>query len=358
MIFFLVFMLVNYVVHSLYFNYYYQAYIYLDFIWVLTSLSAYPLYYYYIRLLTVDKKVDFKWIWILVPALTLSIFTFVVYLLMSPYEIDTFIHEVLYHNRVSNEEYSLLINLQKVRINLFKFIFGVQVFLVFLFGFRLINRFNKRVCSFYSNVENREMSKIRTLLIFLLLASIVSVISNFIGKDYFTDYPYLLALPSITHSIVLFGISYVGYKQHFTIIDLCEDTSIEGQKDDVADVVISEGLVGDEYDLLFMKIEELFEKQQVYKDTDLRMNEIAMRLGTNRTYVSRLIHNRTNLSFCDFVNNYRVQHAEEMLSSPDASSISMEEVALESGFSGTSSFYRAFQKKNGIPPGKYRKQKV
>ena len=109
------------------------------------------------------------------PALTLSIFTFVVYLLMSPYEIDTFIHEVLYHNRVSNEEYSLLINLQKVRINLFKFIFGVQVFLVFLFGFRLINRFNKRVCSFYSNVENREMSKIRTLLIFLLLASIVSV---------------------------------------------------------------------------------------------------------------------------------------------------------------------------------------
>ena len=52
------------------------------------------------------------------------------------------------------------------------------------------------------------MTKIRHLLFFLVLASCFAL-SNLIGKNYFYDHPYLLAFPSIMHSIALFGISYV-----------------------------------------------------------------------------------------------------------------------------------------------------
>jgi AraC-like DNA-binding protein len=63
------------------------------------------------------------------------------------------------------------------------------------------------------------------------------------------------------------------------------------------------------------------------------------------------------MSFCDYVNDYRVRYSETILTSSEFLTHSIEELSLNSGFSNTSSFYRAFVKKNGIPPGKYREEK-
>ena len=49
-------MIVNYTAHWLYFNKEYELYTLFDSIWVFTSLSSYPLYYWYIRTLTTDAK--------------------------------------------------------------------------------------------------------------------------------------------------------------------------------------------------------------------------------------------------------------------------------------------------------------
>ncbi len=348
---------VNYVIHWFYFNHYYEVYRTLEFVWVFTSLSVFPLYYYYIRLLTVDKSINFKWIWILLPAILLSVFTFTLYRLMNPDEVEAFIHEILYRNKISVGENTHLINLQILRINLFKIIFGIQVFLTLFFGLRLINSFNKRVYAFYSNVENRELNKIKTILIFFVLASIISSISNLLGKDYFTDHPYLLYFISLAHSIVLFGISYVGYKQRFSIRELIKEPSIV-ELEESTDETVRDNMVGPEYDRLFLRIKDLFDTTKIYKDPELKMIDVALRLGTNRTYISRLIHNRTSLNFSDFVNEYRVKNAEELLSSTKEPFLSLEEIAFESGFTGSSSFYRAFKKKNGIPPGRYRKIRI
>lgn len=356
-LFFLCVVLVNYALHYVYFNNYYHAYSLLEFIWVFTSLSVYPLYYYYIRLITIDRTINFNWMWILLPAFLLSIFTFSVYKFMQHDELNTFIHEVLYHNRPSSGEYTRLINLQILRINLFKIIFSVEVLLTLILGFRLINSFNKKIYAIYSNVENREVSKIKTILIFVVLASIISGISNALGKDYFTNHSLLFIITSLAHSIMLFGISYVGYKQSFSIRDLINETK-EEKVELHDDTKGSDCMIGPEYDKLFESIKEIFETKKLYKNPELKMTDVASQLGTNRTYISKIIHSRTNLNFCDFVNDYRVKHAEELLSSHKESFLSIEDIAFESGFSGNSSFYRAFVKKNGIPPGRYRKIRI
>ena len=347
--------LVNYLAHWFYFNHNYPVYRLLDSVWVFTSLSVYPLYYYYIRLLTVDLKLDWKWGWILIPAILLSSFSAVLYLLMSPAEIDVFTHEVLYHKREYLVGYPLLVRLKAMRLVLFKMIFAMEVLLTLYFGLRLIKEFNHKVHSFYSNVENREISSIRTLLFFLVLTALISFLSNVVGKHFFSDHPVLLAFPSLAHSMALFGISYVGYRQHFSIRDLCQDQQDEeecycGVESE------SEAMTEMEYDLLFSKLETLFEEDQIFKNPELRLNDVAQELGTNRTYLSRLIRHRRDTTFCDFVNDYRVRYAEAVLSSPEHFRLTIDEVAFNSGFSGSSSFYRAFVKKNGIPPGKFRKQ--
>lgn len=346
--------LLNYLAHWHYFNHNYDVYNILDSVWVFTTLAVYPIYYYYIRLLTSDTNINLKWIWILIPAIILSVFSAILYLMMSPEEITIFTQEVLYHSSNNISEFSSLINLQILRITLLRIIFAVEVVLTIYFSLRLIKNFNEKVRSFYSNIENKELSKIKMLLYFLVFTSLVSMISNFIGKIYFADHSYLLIIPSIAHSAALFGISYVGYIQSFTIHDL----KIEKQVDNtVYTEQADEVLTSIEFDKLYSRLEALFNEKQIFKDPELRLNDVARQLGTNRTYVSKLINTRREMNFSDFVNDYRVHYSEKILSSSEYFSLSLEEIALKSGFSSTSSFYRSFVKKNGLPPGKYREKK-
>jgi AraC-like DNA-binding protein len=276
---------------------------------------------------------------------------------MKPDEVEAFIYGNLYQNKESVAENTLLIKLQIFRINLFKIIFTIEVILTLFFGLKLIKSFNQKVYAFYSNVENRELSKIKKILIFFVLASFISSISNLFGKDYFTNRPFLLLIVSLAHSTVLFGISYVGYKLSFSIRELIKEPSIE-EPVSSAENTDNDLMVDLEYDSLFIRIKELFDSMKLYKDHELKITDIALHLGTNRTYISRVIHNHTNLNFCDFVNEYRVKHAEELLSSTKEPILSLEEIGSYSGFSSNSSFYRAFVKKNGIPPGRYRKIRI
>ncbi|MDD4776699.1 MAG: AraC family transcriptional regulator [Fermentimonas sp.] len=354
LIFFLGIALLNYLAHWNYFNHNYAVYNILDSVWVFTTLAVYPVYYYYIRLLTVDLKINLRWIWILIPAILLSIFSAVLYLLMSPEEISVFTHQVLYNNSDNISEFSLLINLQILRINLLRIIFTIEVVLTLYFGLRLIKNFNEKVRYYYSNIENKELSKIKMLLYFFVFTSLISIISNLIGKSYFADHSYLIILPSIAHAAAFFGICYVGYRQGFTIHDL----KIEKQVETTVETELNDEVFSsNEFDKLFTRLEALFDEKQIFKDADLRLNDVASQLGTNRTYVSKLINTRRGMNFNDFVNDYRVHYSEMILSSSEYFSLSLEEIALKSGFSNTSSFYRSFVKKNGLPPGKFREKK-
>lgn len=355
LIFFLSVALVNYSIHWCYFNNNYEAYRILDSIWVFTSLSVYPLYYYYIRLLTKDTKIDYRWTWILLPAFLLALYSALIYLMMSPQEIEIFSSEILYHIRPRSENYSTLIKLQLLRMEIFKVIFTIEVILTVYYGLRLIKRFNKKVFAYYSDVQHRELSNIRITLLFLFITAIISMISNIIGKDFFTDNPYLLAFPSIAHSIALFGLSYAGYKQSFTISDLTKDqfqpvdNNYQEEEED-ENVILSS-----KYDELYERMEHLVKSEKIFRDSDLRLDDLALMLGTNRTYVSLLINNRINSNFCDYINSHRITHAKEMLSSQKGEHLLLADIALESGFSNQSSFYRVFMKMEGITPAKYRK---
>ena len=359
--FFLFVAFINYTVHWCYFNHNYKLYYILDSIWIFTSLSVFPLYYYYIRLLTKDIEINYRWSWILIPAFSLALFSATLYLLMSPEEIDVFTNEILYHNRPRSGNYSALIRLQILRTELFKVFFTVEVILTVFFGLRLIKRFNKKVLAYYSDVQNRELSNIKSTLLFLLATAIISIISNILGKDFFANNDYLLSIPSISHSIVLFGLSYVGYKQSFSIRQLVDDQLLpvtqiyQEEKEEEDD---KEELLGSIYDALYLQMEYLLNEKQIFRDADLRLDELALKLGTNRTYVSRLINNKANTNFCYYINSYRVEHAKKMLSAKDGEPQTLDGIALESGFSSQSSFYRVFMMMEGISPAKYRAEQT
>ncbi|MBQ8095915.1 MAG: helix-turn-helix domain-containing protein [Prevotella sp.] len=103
---------------------------------------------------------------------------------------------------------------------------------------------------------------------------------------------------------------------------------------------------------LMSRISQLMEHEQLFLDSDLKLTDLATRLNTNRNVVSACINTQLGCSFSQFISNYRVEHAKQLLRQhPD---IKMAEVWMQSGFTTESSFFRAFKATTGKTPSEWK----
>ena len=103
------------------------------------------------------------------------------------------------------------------------------------------------------------------------------------------------------------------------------------------------------------RINDLMEQEKLYLNPELKLADVASRLATNRNIVSRCINSGCGCSFSQFVNSYRVKHAQELMRFQ--SKVKISEVWMESGFSNESSFFRTFKAFTGVTPNEW-KQKI
>jgi AraC-like DNA-binding protein len=87
-----------------------------------------------------------------------------------------------------------------------------------------------------------------------------------------------------------------------------------------------------------------------YLAPELTLGELAAQLHTNTSLLSRVINTGCGQNFNDFVNEYRVQAAEQQLRDPKFRHYTLLAVALESGFNSKSTFNRVFRKLRGQTP--------
>lgn len=104
---------------------------------------------------------------------------------------------------------------------------------------------------------------------------------------------------------------------------------------------------------LLERLHTLMEERRLYLNPKFSILDLTNLLGTNRTYVSVYLNEVLGKSFYDFVNEYRLAVAEKLVSETN---YNYGEIAAKSGFNSLSTFRRAFVKKNGITPGKYRER--
>jgi YesN/AraC family two-component response regulator len=82
--------------------------------------------------------------------------------------------------------------------------------------------------------------------------------------------------------------------------------------------------------------------------TDLKLQDVAVCLHTNSSYVSECINSVCGQTFSQFVNEFRVRHAMELLrQQPDMKIVA---ITSASGFSTEASFFRNFKTVTGMTP--------
>lgn len=99
------------------------------------------------------------------------------------------------------------------------------------------------------------------------------------------------------------------------------------------------------------EVHRLFAEEHLFLNPKLKLSDVARLVGTNRTYLSAYFNRDNGATFFDFVNDWRVDFAKQLLAqTPDALYL----VAERSGFNSLSTFRRAFEQRNGCTPAKWR----
>lgn len=97
-----------------------------------------------------------------------------------------------------------------------------------------------------------------------------------------------------------------------------------------------------------VKLEKYLIEDRLYLKHDLTLNYVADKVGVFKDDLSDYINYRYGMSFQNYINTLRISYAEKYLMAHDR--VTQNEIALECGFSGASSFNSAFSKKNGVTP--------
>ena len=97
------------------------------------------------------------------------------------------------------------------------------------------------------------------------------------------------------------------------------------------------------------------ENHQYYLDEELTLHSFAKKINMSSRLISSCINKKMGYNFNEWVNNFRVEKALQIIKSDEKNTLSIEGVGSDSGFKSRSAMYAAFKKKLGHSPGFYRK---
>jgi len=103
-------------------------------------------------------------------------------------------------------------------------------------------------------------------------------------------------------------------------------------------------------------IAEAMEVNKLYLRADLKVSDIAEAIGARRNDVSACINSTLNCTVSQFINNYRIEYAKQLLLKNPTKKISS--VWMESGFSNEQTFFRTFRASTGKSPKEWILQKI
>ncbi len=322
-----------YVGHYIYFNRAADLLPLSDILYVSANLTVYPLYLIYIIRLTSKWRAVY-WL-MLLPGLLAIMATGTGYIFMTDEEDRMFVHNYLYHN--SQTGLTDMALFQAYIHQFCKLVFAIEVIATVVIGSMMIRRYDRMVDEFYADTDDKSMRNIQSILYLVLTIAILSFIVNIIGRARFTDHEIILTTTSLMFSALLFAIGYEGLHRHFSIIDMRTNKEQVSNDDSAAlkDAVNRS---------MTERIIALVENGKIYLQPDLKLDDLAQMMHTNRTYIYQAVNQQMGISFNEFINRYRIAHAKRLMASDPT--LSMNDVALQSGFASLSSFYRNMKKYN------------
>lgn len=234
----------------------------------------------------------------------------------------------------------------------------------------IIRRYNKNLSNSFANTEGRDLHWVSTIMWLLLLLVTIYMVSRYINSI-------PMNMLFIATSLTLYQI--ITYKlKHQQPIDTSILTEAEkGERVQLRDnkqanandheEASTEQEIMDtdkEYDedtqfislevrdMIGANLHKAIHSEKVYLNADISIRDLAIHIGTNTAYLSYYLNTVLGKRFSTYINDMRIAHAERMLLKEPTMSI--EEIAMHSGFNNVTTMQRLFSIRNNCTPSQFR----
>ena len=111
----------------------------------------------------------------------------------------------------------------------------------------------------------------------------------------------------------------------------------------------------DEKNKQIESLKDFMIKKEPYLDSSLTIQDLAEQVKMPVKDLSALINLYMNKHFFDFINEYRIEKAKEILKDSSQKDLTVLEILFQVGFNSKSSFSTSFKKHTGKTPTEFRK---
>ena len=320
----------------------YAMYYKLDIIDTTFTLFLFPLIHLYFKSLV--SKNWFGWqevLWLL-PGILIGCSSAILYLAMGDTNATSYIKEVINHQLNLQVHTDPVYRLQ-VLINIYGFYITVFIQAVAVVVITTIEFIKPKgyLRALFRSPTDKTTTQVRTMIIAVWLLLLISLTAFWGGCFAPIEFPDLTSFLMVLIGLLFIFLGYIVYNQNL-FHHLPEHVPLRHEPVDVA--VSTNSIVGDDSSILF-RFNKLME-EKVYLKKNLRVEDVAVMICTNRTYISRLLKEEFECTFTDLINRKRIEYAKKLMY--DNPRLNQEEVARKSGFTHTSSFSRIFKQYTGI----------
>jgi len=138
----------------------------------------------------------------------------------------------------------------------------------------------------------------------------------------------------------------------FILLIVCLLATFKMKKKVIKERYVDKGIAKNEADQLINQLNELMNREELYKSSVITMPQIAKKLGMSTPRFSQLLNDNVNKSFSVFINELRIDAAKSMILSDKNQTL--ETISELCGFNSQSTFYSAFKKQTNLTPAKYK----
>lgn len=103
---------------------------------------------------------------------------------------------------------------------------------------------------------------------------------------------------------------------------------------------------------LFERLEDFMNREKPFINSDYGRKSLIADMNTNEVYLAKAIRDAVDMTILDYIYHWRMEYAKTLLL--ESKDLTIEAVAMDSGFTSIRNFYRLFKETYGMTPAYFR----
>lgn len=220
-------------------------------------------------------------------------------------------------------------------------------FAYFIMSIYLINKYREQLKDYQSSIENIDLTWLKILVLGFAGVTLVGVVlslSKVVNLFYPVDISLQIFLGLTTYYADLVLVCFLLF---FSAVNISSIAKVKDQsKSSYEDYEADEEYVG--------RIIKFMDSEKPYLKSNITLDALSESIDIPARELTAIFNGHFKMNFYEFINNYRIKEAKEILKTDIEQTIS--DVFLAVGFNSKSVFNTFFKKNTGMTPSEFRKQ--